>query len=260
VLWGLGIEWKVCSLNKSEHQATEPMQLRVDIPGVPETSAARTAFWKAFSRTPGVGVSVTDTEGRLIFVNDTALVLFEGHTDVDYLGKSIADFHSPEFTRERIELLKRVVESRKPLIMRHVFLGQSIQSTLWPINDRKPPFNRVIVISKQQIGKSESSNDEIESIESEYIELGQLNVLTARELEVFVMLGHGMGIPEIAKTLFRSPKTIERHKTAIAKKLSLKSQAEMVRVVTLLGLSCEDAFRKRLLEEPVKKVIPDLPI
>jgi len=34
----------------------------------------------------------------------------------------------------------------------------------------------------------------------------------------------------------------------------------MVRVVTLLGLNCEDAFRKRLPDEPVKKAIPELPV
>lgn len=256
--WGLVAKGKVCSLNSSELQYFDPQQLRVDMLGGPEAPFAQKAFWKAFSRTPGVGVSVTDTEGRLLFVNDTALVLFEGHAEVDYLGKTIADFHSPEFTKERLALLKKVVDDRKPLILRHVFLGQCIQSTLWPINDRKPPFNRVIVISKHQVGNGNAS-DEIESVESDYIELGQLNVLTSRELEVFVMLGHGMGIPEIAKTLFRSPKTLERHKTAIAKKLHLKSQAEMVRVVTLLGLHYDDAFRKRLPNEPVKRVVPELP-
>jgi len=159
-------------------RTVDPLQLRVDMPGAPDTPVAQAAFWKAFSRTPGVGVSVTDTQGRLLFVNDTALVLFEGQTNVDYLGKSIADFHSPEFTEERLGLLKKVVESRKPLIVRHVFLGQSIQSTMWPINDRKPPFNRVIVISKQQVGTGDKIDSDIESVESDYIELGQLGILT----------------------------------------------------------------------------------
>ena len=114
------------------------------------------------------------------------------------------------------------------------------------------------MVSKQGNEAGDANSEAIESIESKYIELGQLNVLTRRELEVFVMLGHGMGIPQIAKTLFRSPKTLERHKTAIAKKLSLKSQAEMVRLVTMLGLEFGDVHRTRIEEEPVAKIAPDL--
>lgn len=242
-----------------EPEQIDSNQMRVDMPGLSGTRVEQAAFWKALSRTPGVGVSVTNAQGRLLFVNDTALDLFEGHTDVDYHGKTIADFHSPEFVEERLAILKKVVESHKPIKMRHVFLGRSIESTLWPINDRKPPFNRVIVVSKLQVGESDSSDKSIETVESDFVELGQLNVLTQRELEVFVMLGHGMSIPQIAKTLYRSPKTIERHKSTIARKLTLRTQAEMVRIVTLLGLTCEDAFRTRLMEEPVERVAPDLP-
>ena len=62
-------------------------------------------------------------------------------------------------------------------------------------------------------------------------------MLTARELEVFTLLGHGMSVPRVAKLLHRSPKTIERHKCAIAKTLNVNSQAEMVAVVTSVGLA-----------------------
>ncbi|MEZ6087757.1 MAG: hypothetical protein R3C05_06990 [Pirellulaceae bacterium] len=34
------------------------------------------SLWGAVSQTPGVGVSITDREGRLLFVNDTSMVLF----------------------------------------------------------------------------------------------------------------------------------------------------------------------------------------
>jgi DNA-binding CsgD family transcriptional regulator len=234
---------------------------RLDTPPISLAPFERDVFWSTLSRTPGVGVSVTDTKGRLLFVNDTALELFEGHANVDYHGKTIADFHSREFTEERLKLIEKVVKSNKPCIFRHVILGQAIESTLWPIRDRHEPFDRVIVITRRRVGGNDTKIEAIETVDSEYIELGQLNVLTPRELEVFIMLGHGMSIPQIAKALIRSPKTLERHKTAIARKLSLKNQAEMVRIVTLLGLSYEDAFRTRLTSEKSQTTIcpPDLP-
>lgn len=77
------------------------------------------------------------------------------------------------------------IHGRKPSIMRHIYLGRCIESTLWPVSDHKPPFNRVIVVSKQSNGTGDAGS---EAIESKYIELRQFNVLTRRELEVFVML------------------------------------------------------------------------
>jgi DNA-binding NarL/FixJ family response regulator len=61
-----------------------------------------------------------------------------------------------------------------------------------------------------------------------------------------VLLGHGMNIPKVASILHRSPKTIERHKTAIGAKLSLRGQSELVYMVTMMGLELSDARRERL--------------
>lgn len=245
---------------KTHDEAAPATKRREDLPGFSGSSAEHSSLWNAFSETPGVGVSLTDVEGRLLFVNRTALELFEGHTDVAYEGKTIADFHPPEFVAERLPLLKRVIESQKPLILRHVYLGRCLESTLWPMLDRKPPFNRVIVVSRHVSGETHEMNCGIDTIDSKYIELGQLHVLTRRELEVFVMLGHGMSIPRIAKTLHRSPKTLERHKAAIAKKLSVRSHAEMARIVCLLGLQFDDAKRTRLTNSPIAKAAPELTV
>jgi DNA-binding CsgD family transcriptional regulator len=238
----------------NQQAAPETAGRRFDMPSLSGSAEEQASLWNALSCTPGIGVSVVDIHGLLLFVNNTSLVLFAGRTDIDYQGKSIGDFHSPEFTRERLELLDRVVKTGKPAIMRHVYLAQRIQSTLWPIRDRKPPFNRIVVVSRHGSDSEPFGNSGIETFDSQYIELGELNVLTKREFEIFVMLGHGLNIPSISRVLFRSPKTLERHKTAIARKLSLKSQADIVRIVSLLGLSYDDTKRKRLLNEPLEKI------
>jgi DNA-binding NarL/FixJ family response regulator len=59
-------------------------------------------------------------------------------------------------------------------------------------------------------------------------------------------MGHGMSVPSAAKMLYRSPKTIERHKASISHKLQLKGQADMVAIVTAMGLQLDDAELKRL--------------
>src|ERR1044071_3085455 len=52
--------------------------------------------------------------------------------------------------------------------------------------------------------------------------------LTDRELEVFELIGQGVGTRSIADRLGRSVKTIETHRARIMEKLSLKSAAELV--------------------------------
>ena len=211
-------------------------------------SALTSVAWAAIAQTPGVGVSITDTKGRLIFVNDTALVLFSGTTDVDYEGKTIADFLPPKFVDERLALIAKVIREGKPIRLTHIYLGKPIESTLWPLKDNLPPHDRVLVVSRTPSEASllQAIPLELESVESKYIDLGPLNILTKRELEVLVLLGHGMSIPRVAAILHRSPKTIERHKTSISKKLSLRGQSELVYMVTMMGLEMSDVQRERL--------------
>jgi len=53
--------------------------------------------------------------------------------------------------------------------------------------------------------------------------------LSDRELEVFGLIGRGMGPSEIAEVLHLSVKTIETHKQKIKKKLNLQSGSELTR-------------------------------
>jgi DNA-binding NarL/FixJ family response regulator len=54
--------------------------------------------------------------------------------------------------------------------------------------------------------------------------------LSDRELEVFTMIGHGLGTRDIANKLLLSVKTVEAHREHIKEKLNLKSGTELMRV------------------------------
>ncbi|MGB7347643.1 MAG: LuxR C-terminal-related transcriptional regulator [Pirellulaceae bacterium] len=227
--------------------ASRPAKVRDSMARLDPPAFDPGSIWNAISRTPGVGVSITDANGRLLFINDTAMVLFSESANVDYEGKTIADFHSAPFVAERLAMIRSVIEDGKPLSINHVYHGHRIESTVWPLRDKKPPNNRVIVVSHLQ------TNDQgcdigaaPETIATKYIDLGRLDVLTRRELEVFVLLGHGLSVPKVAATLHRSPKTIQRHKAAISEKLHLRGQAELVSIVATAGLEVSDAHLRRL--------------
>lgn len=67
----------------------------------------------------------------------------------------------------------------------------------------------------------------------EKIDLGGL---TDREHEVFTQLAEGASNQEIAESLVISPKTVERHRENIMRKLNLHSRSELVRYAIRKGI------------------------
>ncbi len=55
------------------------------------------------------------------------------------------------------------------------------------------------------------------------------DVLTDREMEVFQLLGQGLGVRQLAENLFVSVKTIEAHRENIKQKMNFKSSSELLR-------------------------------
>ena len=55
------------------------------------------------------------------------------------------------------------------------------------------------------------------------------DVLTDREMEVFQLLGQGLGVRQIAESLFVSVKTVEAHREHIKQKMKFKSSTELLR-------------------------------
>ena len=60
--------------------------------------------------------------------------------------------------------------------------------------------------------------------------------LSAREMEVMLMLADGQRIPDIAKTMHLSPKTVATYKYRIFEKLSTRNDVEMTRMAMRYGL------------------------
>jgi DNA-binding NarL/FixJ family response regulator len=63
-----------------------------------------------------------------------------------------------------------------------------------------------------------------------------LMVLTQRELEILMMICHGEKTAHIAAKLFLSPKTINKHRQNILKKLGVKNEIELAKLALSLGL------------------------
>jgi len=60
--------------------------------------------------------------------------------------------------------------------------------------------------------------------------------LTPREVEILRLIGKGMSRAEIAKAVFRSPKTIDAHRISIMNKLDIHDRVELARFAIREGL------------------------
>jgi DNA-binding NarL/FixJ family response regulator len=64
----------------------------------------------------------------------------------------------------------------------------------------------------------------------------KIESLTSREQEELRLIGKGLSRSEIAKTLSRSPKTIDGHRESIMEKLDIHDRAELVRFAIREGM------------------------
>ncbi len=66
--------------------------------------------------------------------------------------------------------------------------------------------------------------------------VSKLESLTPRETEILRLIGKGMSRSEIAKSVFRSPKTIDAHRISIMNKLDIHDRVELARFAIREGL------------------------
>jgi len=57
-----------------------------------------------------------------------------------------------------------------------------------------------------------------------------LEKLSPREVEVFILLADGMSVKNIAVKLYISPKTVESHKYNILQKLNLSTPTDLTKI------------------------------
>ena len=66
--------------------------------------------------------------------------------------------------------------------------------------------------------------------------VSKFDSLTPREVEILRLIGKGMSRSEIAKSVFRSPKTIDAHRISIMNKLDIHDRVELARFAIREGL------------------------
>jgi len=199
-------------------------------------------FWDILKGQPGVGVMIIDVDGRVAYSNAQARAIYYGN-DFDPVGKTILEIEGPDFAAERMQVIRDVLATGKSHRIRHIRGGLSTEATIFPLRHR---FRKPCILSITRQGMLTDSSPDLPTFESGLVDLGPLDCLTPRELEVMALIGQGMPLKSIAQQLQLSQRTVERYRTDVARKLRLNSIAEIARIVQAAGLDVDHADLPRL--------------
>lgn len=214
---------------------------------------AASALWECLTTDPTAGVALFSRAFEVLFVNARSARDFGGPhaTPADYVGRPMDGCGmDPAYVAERRAYCAAVLEDGRPRLVRSIWRG--FQYLLWytPMGRVEGgDAERVLAVGRRVagIGIAETLTGlSTPLIFADAVELGPLNRLTTRELEVLALIGAGRTIKEAGADLHRSPKTVEKHRMAAGRKLGLHDRAELIEVAHRAGLLVSDAGRTRI--------------
>jgi len=188
---------------------------------------------------PLIGVATLNRDLWIERVNARWLELHTGGSRPCGDGALLSTLFDPPQAAEWQRLIEGALRENAPLGFLAIRGGRRVQSTLRPLE-------RDAVIVLTVAGECDPGEPApFEVVESGVVDLGELDRLTRRELEVLALVGRGLGRERIAAALYRSPKTVDNHMAAILAKLGAGGRADLIKLATRAGLRLEHAALPR---------------
>ena len=229
------------NLNTTEH-ASFPVTIDLD----------PTRLASGLLTDPQAGVSILKVSGELLFANDQAARIFLGEqADASKTrDRSLWSLFPEQVVREWADFGAKVLRSGEPAMVRTIWRGHQVFSWVTPLDAGAPAAEaRLLVISRHSCGAvcaGEDDQPRFAIYETSTVSLGDLDILSPRELEVLALVGQGLSIKEIAAMLHRSEKTIQNHRDSIGAKLGLANRVHVAAVARRAGLTQADAAKSRI--------------
>ena len=202
-------------------------------------------IWRALTVEPGVGIGLIRVDGFVIYANERMCEMWtpSGQDTLDMTGKNVRDWYPPVLVESLLDVARRVVEGGKPIVRRGIFRGRQIESTHRAMESPENEPGRDLIVSRYTTDETTREGDESEFIleDAPFADFGPLDVLSTRELEVLALLGQGLKVSEVAKMIFRSPKTVENHRLSIGRKLDMSNRVQLAKLAFQAGLRLDDA-------------------
>jgi len=213
--------------------------------GAPTVDASALVVLEFMAAVPCV---VRDEDLRVRWCNDAYAALSKQPPE-ELLGSQLEDFQPSEAAKERIRVIRQVLETGRRERYYQVGADRRLLCSLLPIDPVSFGHRGVLIMIQQETGLGcqccEPGSIPVLSTPL----LDELGVLSPAELRVLLHLGKGRTTAEIGGHLSRSAKTIEKQIESIHRKLDTGSRAELVRLAVERGLQAfADGEWERIIE------------
>ncbi|MEO1585424.1 MAG: helix-turn-helix transcriptional regulator [Planctomycetota bacterium] len=153
-----------------------------------------------------------------------------------YVGCEYFEPMSPSVTNERRPLVTRALETGRVLMVDGMLGGQCRRTIYRPFDQdgRRRMFS--VCWPGDSCPPLEPSGS-FDHVVANAHDLGDLSVLTEREIEVLSLIGRGMTNDEIAGAIHRSVKTVQGHRLSLGVKLGTSNRVQVARIALHSGLS-----------------------
>ncbi|MCC5823622.1 MAG: LuxR C-terminal-related transcriptional regulator [Phycisphaerales bacterium] len=182
---------------------------------------------------PEVCAAARDTDLRLVWCNSVFAANLDS-TPEQMQGTRLADVMTPDQARDREEMMRITLRTGRMAAHQQLWMGKRWLSRVWPLDPDYFGHEGVFILITRLTDSYDLGNAEVRLART--ADLGPLEILTPRELEVFYYLAAGMTAGDVARALFRSEKTIGRHLENIHRKMGYTNRAELVRDAVECGL------------------------
>lgn len=203
-------------------------------------------LWRVLVEEPANGVMIVSGTGLILYANEQAARTLLNRPAAEILGRSLDELFPAEWARERTDLMDSMTVGGAPILLRSIWRGRQLHTTIRRLNGHRRTDARYLHISRHPHAEHDSVPHGFRTVDSRVVELGALDALSTRELEVLALLGQGLRIKEIAALVHRTPKTIDNHRTSIGRKLRGADRVQLARLASLAGLELKDAALKRV--------------
>jgi DNA-binding CsgD family transcriptional regulator len=197
-----------------------------------------------------LGITLLDGLGHQIYANINASMLFRGHPRPQINGgRSLHDLYPTAWADERLGFLQQAMLQQNTMVVRSIWRGRRLECTFQLVGvegkPNEPTSMRIMVVTKPGVAGAESLLSPTVHW-SEVVELGRLDALSPRELEVLALLSQGISYEDIARHLKRSRKTVDNHRQSIGRKLEICDRITLARLASEAGLELRDARARRV--------------
>lgn len=191
--------------------------------------------FEPFDGMPGFAAVALDNSMRILWCNEE-FARVHGSTPAQVVGSDLASKITPPMAKEREALARPAMDDGKSVSFVQLDRGIRWLTRVWPLDTQAFGKPGVFMVLKQGTVRRDRNAAAASLPLAKVGDLGELDVLTPRELEVFYYLAAGMTVADIGELLHRSPKTVERHLESLHRKMNFKNRAELVREAVERGL------------------------